>query len=87
MVATRFTEKVNNALPIMTSISENKIFWKTCVRKKDFDATSEFNGMTYDQIVNCLDTDCVSKEILWKALKKPHCSMIQIMIGFMKFSD
>lgn len=58
----------NKKLPIMTSISENKIFWKTCVRKKDFDATSEFNGMTYDQIVNCLDTDCVSKEILWKGL-------------------
>ena len=38
------------------------------MRKKDFDATSEFNGMTYDQIVHCLDTDCVSKEILWKGL-------------------
>ena len=31
----RKTVLVNNALPIMTSISENKIFWKTCVRKKD----------------------------------------------------
>lgn len=64
----RKTVLVNNALPIMTSISENRIFWKSCVRKKDFDATSEFNGMTYDQIVHCLDTDCVSKEILWKGL-------------------
>lgn len=54
----------------MTGIDGNRVFWRSRLRKKDFETgnTCEINNLTKDQITYCLNHSSVSKEMLWKAL-------------------
>lgn len=54
----------------MTGIDGNRVFWRSRLRKKDFETgnTGEINNLTKDQITYCLNHSSVSKEMLWKAL-------------------
>lgn len=54
----------------MTGIDDNRVFWRSRLRKKDFETgnTGEINNLTKDQITYCLNHSSVSKEMLWKAL-------------------
>lgn len=54
----------------MAGIDGNRVFWRSRLRKKDFEMgnTGEFNNLTKEQITYCLNHNSLSKEMLWKAL-------------------
>ena len=59
-----------NAVLGMTGVDGNRVFWRSRLRKKDFEMgnTGEINNLTKEQISYCLSHSSVSKEMLWKAL-------------------
>lgn len=61
---------VDNAVLSMTGIDGNQVFWRSRLRKKDFEMgnTGEFNNLSHEQITYCLNNSSVSKEMIWKAL-------------------
>lgn len=66
----RKTKLVDDVALGMIGIDGNQVFWRSRLRKKDFemDNTGKFNNLTSKQITYCLNNSRVSKEMLWKGL-------------------
>lgn len=61
---------VDNVFLGITGIDGKQVIWKSRLRKKDFELGNigEFNDLTREQIIYCLNNSRVSKEMLWKGL-------------------